>query len=81
MAQAEIVFNEREALRYFRAAPGDTQAQVVVRQVYEELKTEMQPRYTVKNSAVRCIRKINCCNSVPNMRLRSGNERRNGTIL
>ena len=48
MAQAEIIFNEREALRYFRAAPGDTQAQAVVRQVYEELKTEMQPRYTVK---------------------------------
>lgn len=53
MIQAEILFNEQEALRYFRAAPDDTQAQEAVRQAYAQLKNELQPRYTV--------RKFGCC--------------------
>lgn len=53
MTRAEIVFNEKEALRYFRAAPEDEKAQAVVRQVYEQLKTELQPRYTVRKFGCR----------------------------
>ena len=53
MAQTEIVLNVKEALRYFRAAPGDVKAQTLITQVYEELKTELQPRYTVKKFGCR----------------------------
>ena len=43
-----ISFNKKEALRYFRALPGDTQAEAAIDRAYEKLCKELQPRYTVK---------------------------------
>ena len=43
-----IYFNKKEALRYFRAQPGDAQAEAAVDVAYEKLRDELQPRYTVK---------------------------------
>ena len=46
-----ITFNKAEALRYFRARPGDAQAESAIDVVYQKLKSELQPRYTVKRFA------------------------------
>ena len=43
-----IQFNKKEALRYFRAQPGDAQAGAAIDVAYEKLRNELQPRYTVK---------------------------------
>ena len=43
-----ILFNKKEALRYFRAQAGDAKAEAAVDIAYEKLKGELQPRYTVK---------------------------------
>ena len=43
-----ISFNKKEALRYFRAQPGDAQAEAAIDVAYQKLKSELQPRYTVK---------------------------------
>ena len=43
-----IFFNKNEALRYFRAQSDDKQAEAAVDVAYEKLKSELQPRYTVK---------------------------------
>ena len=43
-----ILFNKKEALRYFRAQAGDAQAEAAVDIAYEKLRNELQPRYTVK---------------------------------
>lgn len=48
-----ISFNKKEALRYFRAQPGDTQAEAAIDSAYEKLKDELQPRYTVKEFGCR----------------------------
>lgn len=39
-----IEFNEREALRYFGARPGDSQAVAAVGRAYLQLRNEVQPR-------------------------------------
>ena len=43
-----ISFNRKEALRYFRAQPGDVQADAAIDVAYAKLRSELQPRYTVK---------------------------------
>lgn len=43
-----ISFNKKEALRYFRAQPGDAQAEAAIDSAYKKLRNELQPRYTVK---------------------------------
>ena len=43
-----ISFNKKEALRYFRAQPGDEQAEAAIDRAYAKLRKELQPRYTVK---------------------------------
>ena len=48
-----ITFNKAEALRYFRALPGDVQAEAAIDKAYEKLKSELQPRYTVKRFGCR----------------------------
>ena len=48
MAEELIFFNKKEALRYFRAQPGDALAEAAVDVAYEKLRSELQPRYTVK---------------------------------
>jgi len=48
MSNDIISFNKKEALRYFRAQPGDVQAEAAIDSAYEKLKDELQPRYTVK---------------------------------
>ena len=48
MSNDTIIFNKKEALRYFRAQPGDAQAGAAVDVAYEKLRDELQPRYTVK---------------------------------
>ena len=48
MSNDIISFNKKEALRYFRAQPGDAQAEAAVDVAYQKLKGELQPRYTVK---------------------------------
>ena len=48
MSNDIICFNKKEALRYFRAQPGDAQAEAAVDVAYQKLKNELQPRYTVK---------------------------------
>ena len=48
-----IYFNKKEALRYFRAQPGDAQAGAAIDVAYEKLRNELQPRYTVKRFGCR----------------------------
>ena len=48
MSNDIICFNKKEALRYFRAQPGDAQAEAAIDSAYEKLRNELQPRYTVK---------------------------------
>ncbi len=48
MSNDIIFFNKKEALRYFRAKPGDAQAEAAIDVAYQKLKRELQPRYTVK---------------------------------
>lgn len=52
-ATGTIVLNEAEALRYFRAQPGDEQARTAIRAAYEKLRGEVQPRYTAKHFGCR----------------------------
>ena len=51
MSNDIISFNKNEALRYFRAQPGDVQAEAAIDSAYKKLKNELQPRYTVKEFA------------------------------
>ena len=48
MSNDIISLNKKEALRYFRVQPGDVQAEAAIDRVYEKLRNELQPRYTVK---------------------------------
>lgn len=48
MVKEQIPFNKKEALRYYRAKPDDTVAEAVIDAAYKKLKSELQPRYTVK---------------------------------
>ena len=48
MSNDIISFNKNEALRYFRAQPGDEQAEAAIDRAYAKLRKELQPRYTVK---------------------------------
>lgn len=48
MSNDIISFNKNEALRYFRAQPGDVQADAAIDVAYAKLRSELQPRYTVK---------------------------------
>ena len=48
MSNDIISLNKKEALRYFRVQPGDVQAEAAIDRVYEKLRKELQPRYTVK---------------------------------
>lgn len=45
-------FNEREALRYLRAKPGDREAAALVDTVYLKLRNEVQARYVLQRQAV-----------------------------
>ena len=63
-----IQFNKKEALRYFRAQPGDAQAEAAVDAAYEKLKNELQPRYTVK--------RLGCCAEEASVLLDNGTVRR-----
>lgn len=58
MAHAEaglskIKWDEAEALRYFRARPGDGQALAAIRSAYAALREEVQPRHTAKQFGCR----------------------------
>lgn len=53
MSNDIIFFNKKEALRYFRAQPGDAQAEAAIDVAYQKLKRELQPRYTVKRFGCR----------------------------
>ena len=53
MSNDTIYFNKKEALRYFRAQPGDAQAGAAIDVAYEKLRNELQPRYTVKRFGCR----------------------------
>ncbi len=55
MAEEQIQFNKKEALRYFRAQEGDVQAEAAIDKAYEKLKSELQPRYTVKRFGCRTL--------------------------
>ena len=45
-------YNRREALRYLRARPGDTDAQVLVDTVYLKLRNEVQARHVLQKHRV-----------------------------
>ena len=53
MSNDIISFNKNEALRYFRARPGDAQAEAAIDSAYSKLRKELQPRYTVKEFGCR----------------------------
>ena len=53
MSNDTIIFNKKEALRYFRAQSGDAQAGAAIDVAYEKLRNELQPRYTVKRFGCR----------------------------
>jgi 5-methyltetrahydrofolate--homocysteine methyltransferase len=59
-----ILFNKKEALRYFRAQPGDVQAEAAIDVAYEKLRNELQPRYTVK--------RFGCCADDDSVQLDNG---------
>lgn len=44
MGELRIRFDEKEALRYFGARPGDQQAQATVDRAFLQLRNEVQPR-------------------------------------
>ena len=48
-----ISFNKKEALRYFRAQSDDKSAETLIDAAYQKLKSELQPRYTVKRFGCR----------------------------
>lgn len=58
MEKEPIEFNEEEAIRYFRAQPGDVQAKGAIDSAYSKLKNELQPRYTVKRFGCRADKDI-----------------------
>jgi 5-methyltetrahydrofolate--homocysteine methyltransferase len=51
MSKELITFNKKEALRYFRAQSNDKSAEMLIGAAYQKLKSELQPRYTVKRFA------------------------------
>ena len=53
MVKEQIQFNKKEALRYYRANPEDAVAEAVIDAAYKKLKSELQPRYTVKRFGCR----------------------------
>ena len=53
MINDTICFNKKEALRYYRAKPDDAVAEAVIDAAYQKLKSELQPRYTVKRFGCR----------------------------
>ena len=53
MVKEQIQFNKKEALRYYRAKPDDAVAEAVIDAAYIKLKSELQPRYTVKRLGCR----------------------------
>ena len=55
MAEEHIFFNKMEAMRYFRAQSGDVNAEALVAAAYQKLKSELQPRYTVKRFGCRTL--------------------------
>ena len=55
MVKEQIQFNKKEALRYYRADPEDAVAEAVIDAAYKKLKSELQPRYTVKRFACRAL--------------------------
>ncbi len=55
MVKEQIQFNKKEALRYYRANPEDAVAEAVIDAAYEKLKSELQPRYTVKRFGCRAL--------------------------
>ena len=55
MSNDIISFDKKEALRYFRAQPGDVQAEAAIDSAYEKLRKELQPRYTVKKFGCRAF--------------------------
>lgn len=55
MAEADIQFDEKEALRYFRAKPGDAGAVAAVRRAYAVLKKEVIPRHVIQKWDCRVV--------------------------
>lgn len=53
MSDVMISFNKKEALRYFRAQSDDKSAETLIDAAYQKLKSELQPRYTVKRFGCR----------------------------
>lgn len=53
MVKEQIQFNKKEALRYYRAKPDDAVAEAVIDAAYIKLKSELQPRFTVKRFGCR----------------------------
>lgn len=48
MSDVMISFNKKEALRYFRAQSDDKSADTLLDAAYQKLKSELQPRFTMK---------------------------------
>ena len=55
MGNLRIQFDEKEALRYFGARPGDDQAKVTVDRAFLQLRNEVQPRNILQQSSCRAI--------------------------
>ena len=55
MGNLRIQFDEKEALRYFGARPGDDQAKVTVDRAFLQLRNEVQPRNILQQWSCRVI--------------------------
>lgn len=55
MGNLRIQFDEKEALRYFGARPGDEQAKVTVDRAFLQLRNEVQPRNVIQQWSCRVI--------------------------
>ena len=55
MGNLRIQFDEKEALRYFAARPGDEQAKVTVDRAFLQLRNEVQPRNVIQQWSCRVV--------------------------
>lgn len=55
MGNLRIQFDEKEALRYFGARPGDEQAKVTVDRAFLQLRNEVQPRNVIQQWSCRVV--------------------------
>ena len=55
MGNLRIQFDEKEALRYFGARPGDDRARITVDRAFLQLRNEVQPRNTLQQWSCRVV--------------------------